>query len=76
MKFIIDRFEGKYAICELYTNDPYEGYVRDIELSRIPAEAREGDILIVEHDIITIDEEETARREVEMKKLTDDLWCI
>jgi len=45
MKVIIDRFEGDYAVCEK------EGRTMvDIERNKIPAEAKEGDALLVEDD--------------------------
>lgn len=74
MRFIIDRFQDKYAICELYTNDPFEGYTTEIEISKIPDKAQVGDVLIVKDDAITIDDAETSRMEMEIKKLTDDIW--
>lgn len=73
MRFIIDKFHDKFAICELYTDDPFESYITDIEISAIPPEAREGDVITVENGIITIDEAETERRKAETRKLTDDL---
>lgn len=56
----IDRFEGKFAICE----DPEEKYYA-IETSELPEGAKEGDVLrITDEGELLIDEGETrARRE-------------
>ena len=57
MELIIDRFEGKVAVCE----KPDRTMV-NIPRNRLPAEAKEGDVLIVEGDNIRIDPAATARR--------------
>lgn len=56
----IDRFEGKFAICE----DAEEKYFA-IETSELPEGAGEGDVLrITDGGELLLDEEETlARRE-------------
>lgn len=56
----IDRFEGKFAICE----DGEERYFA-IETSELPAGAGEGDVLkITDEGELLLDEEETrVRRE-------------
>ena len=69
MKVIVDRFEGEYAVCE-----KEDKTMIDIERSKIPAEAKEGDALLVEDNKIIIDEEETKKREERIKDLTKDLW--
>ena len=69
MKVIIDRFEGKYAICEKENLD-----MIDIEISKLPEDAKEGDVLILTEDKIIIDREETKARRERIKKLMDDLW--
>lgn len=69
MKVIIDRFEGDFAVCEKEDKN-----MIDIERSKIPAEAKEGDALLVEDNKIIIDEEETKKREERIKDLTKDLW--
>ena len=59
-QLIIDRFEGKYAICE----DGEEKYFA-IETAELPHGAREGAVLrITDEGELLLDEEETrARRE-------------
>lgn len=69
MKVIIDRFEGKFAICE---REDLE--MMDIEIDKLPAGVKEGDILIITEDSIIIDKEETKKRREEIKGLMDDLW--
>lgn len=56
----IDRFEGKFAICE----DAEEKFFA-IETAELPEGAREGDVLrITDEGELLLDEEETrARRE-------------
>ncbi len=50
MQLIIDRFEGQYAICEKSSRSMIK-----IERRKIPAAAREGDVLSVDGDTISID---------------------
>jgi hypothetical protein len=69
MRFILDRFEGEYAVCE---NEMKE--TLNIKKDRIPADAKEGDVLIVRSNEITIDKEETEKRKTEIEKLIGDLW--
>lgn len=69
MRVIIDRFEGNFAVCE------GEGRkMLDIERSRLPKEAAEGDVLVIEGDSIVIDREETEKRKKEIEKLMEGLW--
>jgi hypothetical protein len=69
MKVIIDRFEGNFAVCE-----KEDRTMVDIEKSKIPITAKEGDVLNITNDRITIDSEETEKRKKEIEKLTKDLW--
>lgn len=69
MKVTIDRFEGQYAICEKENRE-----MIDIKRSAIPVEAKEGDVLNIEDNIITVDLEKTSRRKAEIEELTKDLW--
>ncbi len=69
-KLSIDRFDGKYAICE---DDDRRVFA--IERSEIPKEAKRGDVLsISDEGEITIDEQETKARKKRIKKLQDSLW--
>lgn len=69
MRVVIDRFEGAFAVCEKENRE-----MINIEKFRIPSEAKEGDMLIIEQDFIAIDKEGTEKRKSEIQKLMDDLW--
>lgn len=69
MKVIIDRFEGKYAVCE---REDLE--IINIERDKIPQEAKEGDVLIIQADKITIYRDGTEQRRRRIEKLMDELW--
>lgn len=69
MKIIIDRFEGIYAVCEKENRE-----MINIKRSDLPVEAKEGDVLHIHHDKITIDVEETNRIKSQIEELTKDLW--
>lgn len=69
MKLTIDRFEGKYAVCE-----KEDLTMIDINIDLLPPGAKEGDILIIDGDNIKIDEKKTKDRRKEMEKLLNDLW--
>lgn len=65
---VIDRFEGKMAVIEMYS-----GEVINIERTQLPAEAKEGDVLKI-GETITVDEEETKKRRKKVDELTKDIW--
>ena len=69
MKVTIDRFEGEFAVCEKENRQ-----MINIEKSKLPEMAKEGDILNIKNDIIAIDFEATKKRAKEIEKLTDDFW--
>jgi len=69
MKVIIDRFEGDFAVCE-----KEDRKMIDIERDKVPSTAKEGDVLDITNDKITIDLEETKKRKKEIEELTKDLW--
>ncbi|KPU45802.1 hypothetical protein OXPF_05910 [Oxobacter pfennigii] len=69
MKAIIDRFEGNYAIVEM----PGRKMV-DIKISKIPAGAKEGDVLNIVDGEISIDSTGTAKKKERIEELTKDLW--
>lgn len=64
MRFIIDRFEGDYAVVELENQETI-----DIPRKILPEEAKEGDIVKV-----FIDEEETKSRKEIIKNKFNDLF--
>lgn len=69
MKITIDRFEGEYAICEKDDRS-----MLDIAKTKLPAAAKEGDVLEISGNLITIDEKETAKRSKKIENLTENLW--
>lgn len=69
MKVIIDRFEGNYAVCEADDKS-----MLNIEKSKLPRSAREGDILYVNGDKIRIDVKGTRERKRKIEKMVEDLW--
>lgn len=71
MKAIIDRFEGNIAVLELENET-----MLDMERSRLPQNANEGDCLIIDGNSITIDNEETKRRKACIEELMNELFEI
>lgn len=69
MKVIIDRFEGKFAVCE-----KEDRTMLNIEKSKIPKDSKEGDVLNIVSGEISIDIEETNKRKKEIGELIKDLW--
>ncbi|QSX07113.1 DUF3006 domain-containing protein [Sedimentibacter sp. zth1] len=67
MKYILDRFEGHYAVLELE-----DGKDKLVLTSELPSRAKEGDIIEFTNNIYTINIEETIKRrrilEERMKK--------
>ena len=57
MRYIIDRFEGKYAVVELE-----DGSMENVPRNALPEDAREGDIVT-----LGVDAEGTARKKEEIK---------
>lgn len=69
MKFIIDRFEEEFAVCE---NE--KGTMVNISRDKLPKEAKEGDVIVIEKENVYIDLEETERLRKDIEELTKDLW--
>ena len=69
MKVTVDRFECEYAVCEKADRS-----MISIRKDRLPQEAKEGDVLIIEGDNIRVDSEETGQRKKDITKLMNDLW--
>ncbi|AFS78256.1 hypothetical protein DUF3006 [Gottschalkia acidurici 9a] len=68
MRGIVDRFEGEFIVVELENEE-----MINIEKSRAPL-AKEGDILIIERESITMDEKETARRREKIEEKFNGLF--
>ena len=69
MKVIIDRFEGNFAVCE-----KEDRTMLNIVRDKLPARAKEGDVLTIDGATITIDEDETAKRKNAVERLMNDVW--
>ena len=69
MRWIIDRLEDTLAMCE-----DENGEITPISRKKIPAEAREGDILREEDGSFTLSPKETEDRRREMKKRLMNLF--
>lgn len=68
IKGVIDRFEGKYAIVEI------EGETKIINISCIPPEAREGDVLVLEKSVWRVDHNATISLKKQIEARMDRLW--
>ncbi len=64
MEFVIDRFEGEFAIFELP-----DGKIVELPKVILPDGAKEGDIVKV-----IIDKNETKKSQKEIKELMVDVW--
>lgn len=69
MKYIIDRIEGNFAVCE----DP-EGRMSDIDISLIRGTVKSGKVIIQENGHYIVDETLTREREEEINNLTEGIW--
>lgn len=69
MKVVIDRFEGSFAVCE-----KEDRTILNIKKEYIPEGAKEGDVLDIQGDKISIDTKETEKRKKEIEELAKDLW--
>ena len=69
MRMVIDRFEGDYVVCERDDRT-----MLNINKNKLPAEAKEGDVLIVDDDAISIDLMETSKRKEQANQLMEKLF--
>lgn len=65
---VIDRFEDKFAVVEME-----DGNIENILLSKIPRDAKEGDVLNID-ERITINYEETKKKKQNIEEITKDMW--
>lgn len=68
-RFVIDRFEGKYAVCE-QTEDKA---IINIPRYKVPIDAKEGDFLALENGFYVLSKEDTQSQKSKMKKLMQEL---
>lgn len=69
MRYIIDRIEGLYALCEDEDN-----LVVSISLEELPPFAKEGDILIIQDGVCLVDKANTTRRRKQIQRKMMDLF--
>lgn len=68
MTGIVDRFEGNFAVVQLYS-----GKIIDIAKSKLPMNIKEGYVINVGKNI-TVNYEETKKRKEEIEKLSKELF--
>ena len=69
-KYIIDRFEEDFAVCENYDTEE----IIDILKEKLPNDAKEGDIIFKDdNENFCIDYEETRLRKERMEALRKSL---
>ncbi|MZQ76328.1 MAG: DUF3006 family protein [Peptoclostridium sp.] len=66
---VIDRFEGDVAVVELEDRS-----VVEIQRKLLPEHALEGDVLIIDGEIVSIDEDDTKNRKEKAEKLMNELF--
>lgn len=69
MRVVIDRFDGDFAVCE-----KADRTMLNVKRSKLSANTKEGDVLIIDGDEIKIDPAETAKRKRIIEKLMKDVW--
>ena len=68
-KYIIDRFEGDFAVCE---RDDLK--FENIDKKKLPKDIKEGDVFFSDGKTYILDISETEKRKREIEELTKDLW--
>ncbi len=68
MKYIVDRIEGEYAVCEAEDMS-----MHNISLSQLPLGLKEGSRLIFENGLY-IDDDKNADRRERINDLINKLW--
>ncbi|KOR26448.1 DUF3006 domain-containing protein [Clostridium sp. FAM 1755] len=69
MKGIIDRFEDNFAVVELE-----DKRMINIDKNILPKKAKEGDVINIEGDIITLNEKEKEKLKKQIDELTKGMW--
>lgn len=69
-RLVVDRFEGKYAICQ-----DENGGMFGIELNEIPKDAKEGSVIDINDDgEISVNSQETNKRIKRISEKTSKLF--
>ena len=69
MKVVIDRFEDNYAVCE-----KEDKTFINVKKNRIPHEAKEGYVINICGESITVDLDETKKRKKKIEEDVKNLW--
>ena len=69
-ELVIDRFEGNIAVCE----DRKTGKIHEIEMDKLPNNAKEGSVLKYEKGKYEIDIQKENEISQRIKDKMDDLW--
>ncbi|ADU26933.1 DUF3006 domain-containing protein [Ethanoligenens harbinense] len=69
MRYIIDRFEGETAVLE-----EDSGVMRDVPRNRLPAGAKQGDVLTETNGIFSVDTAATKKRTESIQEKIRDLF--
>ncbi|MDN6196217.1 MAG: DUF3006 domain-containing protein [Atopostipes suicloacalis] len=69
MEVIVDRFEGDYAVCETENRE-----MKDIPKEKLPKGVKEGDVLVITDEGISIHPAKRKEREQRINDLMNDLW--
>ncbi|WP_455931113.1 DUF3006 domain-containing protein [Priestia aryabhattai] len=68
IKGIIDRFEEGFAVVEI------DGKTKDYPKDIFPKDTGVGDVVYITGNKVTIDRQETKKREKEIQDLMNELW--
>ena len=68
MKYIVDRIEGNYAVCEVGED------IVNIKLEYLPKEVKEGDIIVYKDNEYYIDKTLKEERMKEILDKMNDVW--
>lgn len=69
MRVVIDRFEENYAVCE-----KEDRTMINLEKNLLPNGAKEGDVLVLKNEAISIDKASTQKKKNEIDDLMEDIW--
>lgn len=69
MRVVIDRFEENYAVCE-----KEDRTMINLEKKLLPNGAKEGDVLVLKNEAISIDKAATQKKKNEIDDLMEDMW--
>lgn len=72
MRYVVDRLEEEFAVCE----NEETGEMEDIDMFYLPDDLEEGDILIYDEDLdeYYIDYDEKKLRNARIQDKMEDIW--